>query len=93
MSWARTRISRIQRMFRCNHDQGLAALIEDLHARGLDKDVAVCAWGEFGRTPRINKQAGRDHWPQVGGGLLAGGGFRTGQAVGATESGSHCSVD
>ena len=66
-------------------DQGLAALIADLHARGLDKDVAVCAWGEFGRTPRINKQAGRDHWPQVGGGLLAGGGFKTGQAVGATD--------
>jgi hypothetical protein len=51
-------------------DQGLSALIEDLHARGLDKDVAVVAWGEFGRTPLINKDAGRDHWPQVGGGLL-----------------------
>ncbi len=52
-------------------DQGLSALIEDLHARGLDKDVAVVAWGEFGRTPKINKDGGRDHWPQVGGGLLA----------------------
>ncbi|MFM8891605.1 MAG: DUF1501 domain-containing protein, partial [Planctomycetia bacterium] len=49
-------------------DQGLSALIEDLHERGLDTDVAVCAWGEFGRTPQINKDAGRDHWPQVGGG-------------------------
>ena len=66
-------------------DQGLSALIEDLHERGLDKDVAVCAWGEFGRTPQINKDAGRDHWPQVGGGLLAGGGFRTGQVIGATD--------
>ena len=66
-------------------DQGLSALIEDLHARGLDKDVAVVAWGEFGRTPLINKDAGRDHWPQVGGGLLAGGGFRTGQVIGATD--------
>jgi len=66
-------------------DQGLSALIEDLHARGLDKDVAVCAWGEFGRTPQINKDAGRDHWPQVGGGLLAGGGFRTGQVIGSTD--------
>jgi hypothetical protein len=66
-------------------DQGLSALIEDLHARGLDKDVAVVAWGEFGRTPKINKDAGRDHWPQVGGGLLAGGGFRTGQVIGATD--------
>jgi len=66
-------------------DQGLSALVEDLHARGLDRDVAVCAWGEFGRTPLINKDAGRDHWPQVGGALLAGGGFRTGQVIGATD--------
>ncbi len=66
-------------------DQGLSALIEDLHARGLDKDVAVVAWGEFGRTPKINKDGGRDHWPQVGGGLLAGGGWRTGQVIGATD--------
>lgn len=66
-------------------DQGLSALISDLHERGLDKDVAVVAWGEFGRTPQINKDAGRDHWPQVGGGLLAGGGFRTGQVIGATD--------
>ena len=66
-------------------DQALAALIEDLHIRGLADDVAVVAWGEFGRTPRINKDAGRDHWPAVGGGLLAGGGFRTGQVIGATD--------
>lgn len=66
-------------------DQGMHALITDLHQRGMDKDVAVVAWGEFGRTPRINKDAGRDHWPQVGGGLLAGGGFRTGQVIGATD--------
>ncbi|MCH8047230.1 MAG: DUF1501 domain-containing protein, partial [Planctomycetes bacterium] len=50
-----------------------------------DKDVSVVAWGEFGRTPRINKNAGRDHWPQVGGGLLAGGGMKTGQVIGATD--------
>lgn len=49
-------------------DRGLATLIADLHERGMDKDVSVVAWGEFGRTPRINKNAGRDHWPQVGGG-------------------------
>ena len=66
-------------------DQGLSALIEDLHQRGMAQDVAVIAWGEFGRTPRINPDAGRDHWPQVGGGLLAGGGFRTGQVIGATD--------
>lgn len=66
-------------------DQGLSALIEDLHTRGLADDVSVVAWGEFGRTPRINKDAGRDHWPAVGGGLLAGGGMRTGQVIGATD--------
>ncbi|MEE3373187.1 MAG: DUF1501 domain-containing protein [Planctomycetota bacterium] len=66
-------------------DQGLAALIEDLELRGMSDDVAVVAWGEFGRTPKINNNAGRDHWPQVGGGLLAGGGFRTGQVIGATD--------
>lgn len=66
-------------------DQGLSALIEDLHERGLDEDVAVVAWGEFGRTPKINKDAGRDHWPAVGGGLLAGGGLRHGQVIGATD--------
>ena len=66
-------------------DQGLSALVEDLYERGLDKDVSVVAWGEFGRTPIINKDAGRDHWPQVGGALLAGGGLRTGQVIGATD--------
>ncbi len=66
-------------------DRALSALIEDLHDRGLSDDVAVVAWGEFGRTPQINKDAGRDHWPQVGGGLIAGGGFRTGQVIGATD--------
>ena len=66
-------------------DQGLSALVEDLHQRGLDKDVAVVAWGEFGRTPQINKDAGRDHWPQVGCAVLAGGGFKTGQVIGATD--------
>jgi uncharacterized protein (DUF1501 family) len=66
-------------------DQGLSALIEDLHERGLDKDVSVVAWGEFGRTPRINKDGGRDHWPAVGAGLLAGGGMRTGHTIGATD--------
>lgn len=66
-------------------DQGLSALIEDLHHRGLDKDVSVVAWGEFGRTPKINAEGGRDHWPKVGGGLVAGGGMKTGQVIGATD--------
>jgi len=66
-------------------DQGMSALVEDLNERGLDKDVSVVAWGEFGRTPVINKDAGRDHWPQVGCALLAGGGMKMGQVIGATD--------
>jgi hypothetical protein len=66
-------------------DQGLSALIDDLEVRGLLNDVSVVAWGEFGRTPRINKGAGRDHWPQVSCALLVGGGMRTGQVIGSTN--------
>ena len=57
-------------------DMALSTLVEDLHLRGLDKDVSVVVWGEFGRTPKINKNAGRDHWPPVNFALLAGGGMR-----------------
>ena len=67
-------------------DQGLSALITDLHERGLDKDVSVVVWGEFGRTPKINKKNSRDHWPQVSCALVAGGGMRNGQVIGATNS-------
>ena len=68
-------------------DQGIAALINDLHDRGLEQDVTVIVWGEFGRTPKINdKQGGRDHWPRVNGALLAGGGMRTGQVIGSTDA-------
>ena len=66
-------------------DQGVSALIEDLHERGLDKDVTVVAWGEFGRTPKINKDAGRDHWPKVSCALLGCGGMKTGQTIGSTD--------
>ncbi len=66
-------------------DQGLAALVSDLHERGLDQDVSVIVWGEFGRTPKVNKNAGRDHWPNVMSALLAGGGMQTGQVIGATN--------
>jgi hypothetical protein len=68
------------------YDQAIHALISDLHERGLDKDVAVVVWGEFGRTPRLNKSAGRDHWPAAGFALLAGGGLKTGQVLGATDA-------
>lgn len=66
-------------------DQGLTALITDLHERGLHEDVSVVVWGEFGRTPKINKKNSRDHWPAVSFALMAGGGMRTGQVVGATN--------
>jgi hypothetical protein len=66
-------------------DQGVSALVTDLYERGLDRDVSVVVWGEFGRTPRVNAQAGRDHWPQVSCALLAGGAMRTGQVIGATN--------
>lgn len=66
-------------------DQGITALVEDLETRGMLDDVSVVCWGEFGRTPRINKDAGRDHWPQVSCALLAGGGMRTGQIIGSTN--------
>ena len=66
-------------------DQGLTALLTDLRKRGLEKDVSVVVWGEFGRTPTINKDAGRDHWPRVSCALLAGGGMHHGQVIGATD--------
>ena len=66
-------------------DSGLSALLLDLEERGLDKDVAVVVWGEFGRTPKINKMNSRDHWPQVSFALMAGGGYRGGQVIGSTN--------
>lgn len=66
-------------------DRGISALVEDIYARGLDRDVTVVVWGEFGRTPRINKDAGRDHWAPVNSALLAGGGMKVGQVIGSTD--------
>ena len=66
-------------------DQGLTALVEDLHQRGMADDVSVVCWGEFGRTPRINPNGGRDHWPAVSCAMLAGGGMKTGQVIGSTD--------
>jgi uncharacterized protein (DUF1501 family) len=67
-------------------DRGFHALVTDLHERGLEKDVAVVLWGEFGRAPRISRGDGRDHWPEAGAAVLAGGGFKVGQAIGETDS-------
>ena len=66
-------------------DTGLSALIRDLDNHDLLEDTSVVVWGEFGRTPRINKQAGRDHWPNAASVLLAGGGMKTGQTIGSTN--------
>jgi Protein of unknown function (DUF1501) len=66
-------------------DQGVSALVEDIYARGLDQDVTVVVWGEFGRTPNINKDAGRDHWARVNSAILSGGGMKVGQVIGSTD--------
>lgn len=66
-------------------DRAVTALVDDLHQRGMDKDTTVLVWGEFGRTPKISAQVGRDHWPRVACALLAGGGMKTGQVIGATD--------
>lgn len=67
-------------------DQSLSALLDDLHDRGMLNDTLVVAMGEFGRTPKINDKAGRDHWNQCYSALLAGGGIRGGNVVGASDS-------
>jgi uncharacterized protein (DUF1501 family) len=66
-------------------DTGLSALVTDLEERGLLDEVVIVVWGEFGRTPRINANGGRDHWPAVSPALLVGGGIRGGQVIGATD--------
>ncbi len=66
-------------------DCGLTAFVADLEERAMLQDVSIVAWGEFGRTPKVNKSAGRDHWPGVGMALLAGGGIQTGQVIGSTD--------
>ncbi len=72
------------------YDQALAALITDLHDRGLDQEVLVVVWGEFGRTPLVDYtlvpgSAGRGHWPNAGFVLFSGGGLKMGQVIGETD--------
>lgn len=66
-------------------DQAFAALVGDLHDRGLLDETLVIAMGEFGRTPKLNARAGRDHWPRVFSAVLVGGGIRGGQVIGASD--------
>jgi len=77
-------------------DPALSALIDDIYDRGLDQKIMVVAVGEFGRTPRLTHSGGclgRDHWPQAQSALIAGGGIRTGQVVGATNSKAEYPVE
>ncbi len=68
-------------------DRGVANLIQDLHDRGMQDDVVVVVWGEFGRTPKINGNgAGRDHWSPVMSAMVSGGGLKMGQAVGTSSA-------
>jgi uncharacterized protein (DUF1501 family) len=67
-------------------DNAVASLVEDLHGRGLYERVAVCVCGEFGRTPKVNNGAGRDHWGQVMSVLLGGGGIKGGMVVGSSTA-------
>jgi len=67
-------------------DSAIPALVEDLCQRGLDRKVLVIAWGEFGRTPKVNGSGGRDHWGEVMSVLLAGGGLRMGQVIGSSTA-------
>ena len=70
-----------------NLDRGIANLVSDLHDRGMEDDVVTVVWGEFGRTPKINgSDAGRDHWAPVMSALVAGGGLKMGQAIGASSA-------
>ena len=66
-------------------DRGISALIQDFEDRGMLDDVTIAIWGEFGRTPRVNNNAGRDHWPRVAAAFIAGGGMKYGQVVGASD--------
>ncbi len=66
-------------------DHALDTLVTDLEERGMLDDVMIVVWGEFGRSPKINPKAGREHWPQVAMGIMAGGGLKTGQVIGSTD--------
>ena len=74
-------------------DQALTALVEDLHNRGMEKDVSVVCWGEFGRTPQVNKNAGRDHWPKLSTAVLACGQRHPGQVIGASDKHAGEAID
>ena len=75
------RMEHLGRLF----DFAFHALVTDLESRGMLDDVTVLAWGEFGRTPKINSKGGRDHWPRLSMGMMAGGGIPGGLVLGKTD--------
>jgi len=88
LRWWDTHVEGVETMrdgFLPRWDRAYSALIEDLHERGLLKTTMVIAWGEFGRTPKINKQSGRDHYPNVFSAAVAGGGIIGGRVVGSSD--------
>ena len=76
----------LRRGFLPRWDQAFAAMMEDMESRGLLENTLVVGWGEFGRTPRVNNDAGRDHYPNVFSGILAGGPVKGGRVVGSSDS-------
>ena len=74
-------------------DQAWSALLRDMHDRGLMEKTLVLVWGEFGRTPRVNKDAGRDHWPGAQSVVLAGGGLKMGQVIGSSDAKAEYAKD
>ena len=76
----------LRRGFLPRWDQAYTALIDDLETRGLLESTMVIAWGEFGRTPRVNNDAGRDHYPNVFSAAVAGGPIKPGLVVGESDS-------
>jgi hypothetical protein len=75
-------------------DRAMSSLITDLHERGIDKDVTIVMWGEFGRTPRINSNGGgRDHWSRLSMSFLSGGGLKMGQVIGTSTANAEDAKD
>ncbi|HLF95434.1 MAG TPA: DUF1501 domain-containing protein [Planctomycetota bacterium] len=88
LRWWDTHVEGVETMrhgFLPRWDRAYSALIEDLHERGLLETTMVLAWGEFGRTPKMNDKNGRDHWPHVFSAAMAGGSIQGGRAVGASD--------
>jgi uncharacterized protein (DUF1501 family) len=74
-------------------DRAMSSLIQDLHDRQMQNDVTIVMWGEFGRTPRVNSSAGRDHWSRLSHCFLSGGGLKMGQVIGTSTANAEDAKD